>query len=163
MHGLLFLLHLDLRQRWRRPLVGLMLLAGALGACAPGLAQAGVVVVAHAGVRKLDATQVQRIFTGRVVQLGDQVFSPVNYPPGNPMRQRFLSDYLQQDEDSYTAYWTVRRYVGKGVPPRELTTTGEVILFVLNTPGAIGYLEEADVPPGMNIVATKPAAASSPR
>lgn len=162
MHGFPFLRHLHLHRRWRRPLLALWL-AGALGAVAPGLAQAGVVVVAHAGVRKLDATQVQRIFTGRVVQLGDQVFSPVNYPPGNPLRQRFLNDYLQQDEDSYTAYWTVRRYVGKGVPPRELATTGEVILFVLNTPGAIGYMEETDVPPGMNIVATRPAATSLPR
>lgn len=160
MHGFPSLPHL--REHLHRPLFGL-LLVGVLGAFGSGLAHAGVVVVAHAGVRKLDATQVQRIFTGRVVQLGGQVLLPVNYPPGNLLRQRFLNDYLQQDEDGYTAYWTVRRYVGKGVPPRELTTTGELILYVLNTPGAIGYLEETDVPPGMNIVATRPVAASAPR
>ena len=126
MHGFPSLPHL--REHLHRPLFGL-LLVGVLGAFGSGLAHAGVVVVAHAGVRKLDATQVQRIFTGRVVQLGGQVLLPVNYPPGNLLRQRFLNDYLQQDEDGYTAYWTVRRYVGKGVPPRELTTTGELILY----------------------------------
>ncbi|WP_375212912.1 hypothetical protein [Aquabacterium sp.] len=144
------------RPRW-------LLLAAALAACVPGLAQAGVVVVAHAGVRKLDVTQVQRIFTGRVVELGGQVLSPVNLPPGHLQRQRFLNEYLHQDEDSYTAYWTVRRYVGKGVPPRELASGSEVIGHVMNTPGAIGYVDESEVPSGANIQVVRSGAASAPR
>jgi len=130
---------------------------------APGLACAGVVVVGHAALRKLDTTQVYRIYTGRLVELGGQALLPVNLPPASLARQRFLNDYLQQDEDRYTAYWTVRRYVGKGVPPRELSNASEVIAYVLSTPGAIGYLDDSEVPAGMNIVATRPASASGPR
>lgn len=129
----------------------------------PHLAHAAVVVVAHTSVRKLDMAQVQRIYTGRVVELAGQALLPVNYQPGSPMRQRFLSDFLQQDEERYTAYWTVRRYVGKGVPPREMGTTAEVIAYVNTTPGAIAYLEESEVPQGMNIVAGRPSPASGPR
>ena len=129
----------------------------------PHLVQAAVVVVAHPSVRKLDAAQVQRIYTGRVVELAGQALLPVNYQPGSPMRQRFLNEFLQQDEERYTAYWTVRRYVGKGVPPRELGTTAEVIAYVNATPGAIAYLEDSEVPQGMNIVAGRPTPVQGPR
>lgn len=129
----------------------------------PGLAQAAVVIVAHASVRKLDVTQVQRIYTGRLVELGGQALLPVNQAPGSLARQRFLNEYLQQDEDRYTAYWTVRRYVGKGVPPRELATVAELIAYVINTPGAIAYLDDSEVPAGMNVVATRTTPASGPR
>lgn len=136
-----------------------------LGCCliAPGLASAAVVIVAHGNVRKLDVTQVQRIYTGRLVELSGQALLPVNQAPGSLLRQRFLNDYLQQDEDRYTAYWTVRRYVGKGVPPRELASVAEVIAYIVNTPGAIAYLDDSEVPAGMNVVATRPSAASGPR
>jgi len=129
----------------------------------PGLAHAAVVVVANGSVRKLDATQVQRIYTGRLVELGGQALLPVNFAPGSLLRQRFLNDFLQQDEDRYTAYWTVRRYVGKGVPPREISTVAEIIAYVLATPGAIAYLDESDVPAGVSVVATRPVPASAPR
>ena len=122
---------------------------------APGLAGAAVVIVAHGNVRKLDVTQVQRIYTGRLVELAGQALLPVNQAPGSLMRQRFLNDYLQQDEDRYTAYWTVRRYVGKGTPPHEVRQTAEMIDYVSKTPGAIGYIDEADLPPGMNVVLRK--------
>ena len=133
------------------------------GLLAPGLACAAVVIVAHVNVRKLDATQVQRIYTGRLVELSGQALLPVNLAPGSLLRQRFLNDFLQQDEDRYTAYWTVRRYVGKGVPPRELASVAEVIAYIVNTPGAIAYLDDSEVPAGMNVVATRPSAASGPR
>lgn len=116
---------------------------------------AGVVVVANANVHKLDTVTVQRIYTGKVIEVAGVTVTPVNLHAGHALRQRFLSDYLQQSEDNYLAYWTVRRYVGKGAPPRELSNVPEIIAFVQNTPGAVAYLDEADVPASMNVVLRK--------
>lgn len=126
-----------------------LLLAWAL--LAP-VAQAAVVVVAHSGVRKLDIATVERIYSGKVVELDGQPVVPVNLPPQHPLRQRFLKDFMQRDEPSYLAYWTVRRYVGKGAPPKEVSNSAEVIQHVLNNPGAIGYMEESEVPHGVSII-----------
>ncbi|MGQ0597887.1 hypothetical protein [Aquabacterium sp.] len=115
-------------------------------------AMAGVVVVAHANMHKLDLPTLQRIYTGKVIEVGGVSVSPINVRAGQPLRQRFLADYLQQTDDAYVAYWTVRRYVGKGVPPRELPTVADVISYVQSTPGAVAYLDEADVPASMNVV-----------
>ncbi len=118
-------------------------------------AMAGVVVVAHANMHKLDLPTLQRIYTGKVIEVGGVSVSPINLKAGQPLRQRFLADYLQQTDDAYVAYWTVRRYVGKGVPPRELPTAADVISYVQSTPGAVAYLDEADVPASMNVVLRK--------
>lgn len=125
------------------------LLTGGLPALA---ADRAVVIVGHAAVRKLDLPTLRRIYTGKTVEVDGVRVAPVNAAPGTGLRQRFLADYLETSEDEYVAYWTVRRYVGKGTPPTELRSVAEVVDFVSRTPGAIGYLEEADVPRGMNVL-----------
>jgi ABC-type phosphate transport system substrate-binding protein len=123
------------------------LLALVLG---PAHAQ-NVVVIGHEGVSKLNTTTVQRVFTGKVIEVEGVHVTAVNLKSG-VLRDRFLQRYLNQDDDKYTAYWTVRRFIGKGIPPRELSSSAEVIDFVQNTPGAIGYIDESEVKPGLNVV-----------
>jgi ABC-type phosphate transport system substrate-binding protein len=134
----------------RSACVALILLAGARAA------QAGVVVIGHPGLAvKLDQPTLQKIFTGKVIEVSGVSVTAVNAHPGSPLRNQFLQLYLKQDEDKYTAYWTVRRYIGKGVPPRELATSGDIIAFVTSTPGAVGYVDESDLTPGLNVLLHK--------
>ncbi len=112
----------------------------------------GVVIIGNANLRQLDANTVARIYTGKVIEVDGVAVTAVNASSGSPVRNRFLQAYLKQDEDKYTAYWTVRRYIGKGASPRELTRSADVINFVNSTPGAIGYIDEADVQPGINVL-----------
>ncbi len=116
-------------------------------------AQSGVVVIGHAGLERIDPATVQRIYTGRVVDLAGVSLKPCNVSAGDPVRERFLHTYLKQDDENYIAYWTVRRYIGKGVPPKELPNAAEVIRYVQSTPGAIGYIDESSVIPGLNVLA----------
>ena len=115
-------------------------------------AAGGVVVIGHASLTRLDITTVEKIYTGKVIEVDGIVVKPVNATSGSAVRNRFLQVYLNEDEDKYTAYWTVRRYIGKGVSPRELTNSADVINFVKSTPGAIGYIDDADVQPGINVL-----------
>jgi hypothetical protein len=128
-----------------------LLLAGLM---ALGMASswAGVVIVGHPGVRKLDAETLQRIYAGKVIEVGGVTVSPVHLPVAAPQRQRFMADVMQQTEDNYQAYWTVRRYVGKGTPPRELRSLAEVLAHVAHTPGGLAYVDDADLPVGANVV-----------
>lgn len=116
------------------------------------LAGEPVAVIAYAGMPKTDATALQRLYTGRSVSIGQLSAMPVNLPAGHPARQSFLESLLGQNDEQYTAYWLVRRYVGKGAPPKEVADIGEVLDYVRNTPGAVGYLPLSSVPPGVNII-----------
>lgn len=119
---------------------------------APARADDGVVVIANAPLKGLDAEALRRIYSGRTVELDGQALRPVNLAPGQALRRRFLATVMQQDDEDYVAYWTVRRYIGKGTPPRELRSSGEVIDYVSRTPGAIGYIDAGELRPGLNVV-----------
>jgi len=128
------------------------LLLALVSAAGEASASDGVVIIGNANLRQLDANTVARIYTGKVIEVNGVAVTAVNASTGSPVRNRFLQAYLKQDEDKYTAYWTVRRYIGKGASPRELTRSADVINFVNSTPGAIGYIDEADVEPGINVL-----------
>ena len=136
----------------RAKLVALLLLAIGL---LPSAMAGEVLVIGHPGMGKLDGTAIQKIFTGRIVELGGSPIIAVNQPPGSPARNRFLEAFLGQDEEKYTAYWTVRRFIGKGLPPKDLSTASEIMQFVHTTPGAIAYIDAAELKPGLNILARK--------
>lgn len=112
----------------------------------------GVVIIGNANVKRLDAATVARIYMGRVVEVDGVPVIAINANAGSAIRTRFLATYLNQDEDKYTAYWTVRRYIGKGAWPKEVTGSANVISYVNATPGAIGYIDEDDLKPGVNVL-----------
>ena len=127
-------------------------LAVALLAAAVDLRAQGVVVIGHANLRKLDANTVARIYMGRVIEVDGIPVTAINAVAGSDVRIRFLRSFLNQDEEKYIAYWTVRRYIGKGAWPREIAKSADLIRYVTSTPGAIGYIDAADVEPGMNVL-----------
>lgn len=112
----------------------------------------GVVVIGHSSIKRLDAPTLARIYTGRVIEVDGVPVTAINANAGSDVRIRFLQLFLNQDEDKYIAYWTVRRYIGKGASPREMSKSSDVIRFVTSTPGAIGYIDAADLQPGLNVL-----------
>jgi ABC-type phosphate transport system substrate-binding protein len=110
-----------------------------------------MVVIAHPSVGKLDITTIQRIFSGKIIELNGMPIKPFNLSAG-VIRSRFLQRFLKQDDDKYVAYWIVRNFIGKGAPPQELSSAAQMIQFVKTTPGAIGYIDESEVNAGINVI-----------
>lgn len=135
----------------RRVLVPLLLLLAGTGAGRLEAAD-GVVVIGHPALRPINALTLEKIYTGKLIQLGEVFVTPVNAEAGSRLRERFLQAYLKQDEGRYTGYWRVRRSIGQGKPPRELASAEDVIQFVNTTPGAIGYIDEKDLRPGVLVL-----------
>lgn len=136
----------------RKVLIRCGLVAGFLGGMAGGANAEEVVVIAHSALPKADRPAVLRLFTGRTVSIGAQNVTPVNLPPGNPVREEFLKACLEQTEEQYTGYWLVRRYVGKGAPPIEMGSVDEVLKYVQDTPGAVGYVPVSKLPRNANVI-----------
>ena len=103
----------------------------------------GVVVIAHPDTPAITEDTLQKIYLGKVVEVDGRPIVPVNLSKGNILRFAFMQQVMAQDDDKFTAYWTVRRYIGKGSPPREFSSVREQLEFVRVTPGAVGYGEVA--------------------
>jgi len=110
------------------------------------------VLIGSPGMGRIDSATAARLYTGRIIEVAGQAVTVVNAPVGTPLRTRFLALVLQQDDEQYRAYWTVRRHVGKGAPPRELASSAEVIAYVMANPGAVGYIDASELRNGMNVV-----------
>lgn len=136
-------------QAFLKSLICLLLLANGAAQAAD---EGGFAVIGHSGVARVNAATLGRLYTGRAIEVGGIAATVVNLAPGVAARDRFLSQVLNLDNDRYVAYWTVRRHVGKGVPPREFRSAAELIDYVQATPGAIGYIAAAELKPGLNVV-----------
>lgn len=117
-----------------------------------GAAGDDIVVIAYPTLPKTDRLTLQRLYTGRIVSISQQLVLPINLPAGTAARDEFLQWVMEQNEEEYTGYWLVRRYVGKGSPPKELGNIDEVIKYIAVTPGAVGYVPLSKVPPGANVI-----------
>lgn len=120
----------------------------------PGAAFAKIVVIGNGDIGSLSNDTILRIYTGRVIEVNGISVTPVNVRPNSKNRNLFLKTYLNQDEDKYSAYWTVRRFIGKGTPPVELKNDEEVLRFVMEKKGAIGYVDDknVEIPGTVNIL-----------
>ena len=129
---------------------------------AAGLAPAAVprpslLVVGHADTPALSESTLQKIYLGKVVEVDGKPIIPVNLARGNALRRDFMGQILAQDEDKFTAYWTVRRYIGQGSPPREFASVEEQMAYIRATPGAVGYVDASvEVTPGLKTLLRKP-------
>jgi ABC-type phosphate transport system substrate-binding protein len=116
-----------------------------------------LMVVAHVDTPVLNEDTLQKVYLGKVVEVNGQPIIPVNLTRGNALRKAFMEQFLTQDDEKFIAYWTVRRYIGKGTPPIEFATIEQQLQFVRSTPGAVGYVDEsADIKQGLRTLLKKP-------
>ena len=82
-----------------------------------------------------------------------QVMVPVEPPGKSPVRQRFSLEVYGKQVLAISAYWQQQIFNGKGVPPPERATDAEIVTFVRETPGAIGYVWAGSDTTGVKVVA----------
>lgn len=102
------------------------------------------IVISNSNVPALDKKTIAKIYTGKIITLDNVTVIPVDRSDMN-LKNRFLQNYLDMDNDKYIAYWTVRHYIGKGVAPREIDSARKLIDFIAGNEGAIGYITQQEL------------------
>jgi len=121
------------------------------------MASGVLMVIANPDTPALSEDTLQKVYLGKVIEVDGRSITPVNLTKGNSLRKAFMEQYLTQDDDKFVAYWTVRRYIGKGTPPREFATVEQQLEFLRATPGAVGYADDsADITHGLQTLLRKP-------
>jgi hypothetical protein len=115
-----------------------------------------VLVVAHPNTPSMDGETLQKVFLGKVIMVNGVSVIPVNLAPGTAERRAFMDLVMGQGDEKFISYWTVRRYIGKGQPPKEFSSPQELLDYVRATPGAIGYLSGAVAKDGLVILLKRP-------
>lgn len=112
-----------------------------------GMAWADVVIIAHQKVpeTRLTAKDLQEIFLGNRVQWNDNsVIKPVTLKD-QKLHEAFLKQYIKKTVSQWVAHWKRQVFTGNGTPPQQFATPQELLKFVTETAGTIGYVD-AEMP-----------------
>jgi ABC-type phosphate transport system substrate-binding protein len=104
-------------------------------------------------------TQITRLKVGEIFLKKEkrwpdgQPAVPVEPPGKSAVRQRFDQEIFGKPVIAISAYWQQMIFGGKGVPPPEKASDAEIVAFVRDTPGAIGYVWSGADASGVKVVA----------
>ena len=101
-----------------------------------------VVVNARCGVAAMTRNEVVNVFFGRNrLFFNGAEAQPVDMPDTHPDRTRFYSGLVGKDISEVNAYWSRQVFSGRMRPPAKVTTSEEVLKWVVSHPGGIGFVE----------------------
>jgi ABC-type phosphate transport system substrate-binding protein len=78
---------------------------------------------------------------------------PVEPSGKSPVRQRFTLEIYGKQVIAISAYWQQMIFGGKAVPPPEKSTDADIVAFVRDTPGGVGYVWSGADLSGVKVVA----------
>lgn len=155
-----------MNRRTRLGLAALALSSAALVLLGPGHAQTRVepiMLVVHVsrGTPALSPTDLKNIYLGRKKLWSDgTAIQPYMRPPRAAAGFTFHRDVLKMTPARFRHHWQGLQLSGQGSQPRTFTLATDVLQAVAASPGAIGYLTEAEVqkfprPPQVRVLAIK--------
>ncbi len=110
-----------------------------------GVLHADIVIIANpdSGIERLSQNEAINVFMGRYRQLPSGITAlPLDLTPA---KAEFYQRLVRRTPAEINSYWARLVFSGQGSPPRQLSSTDEVLDVVANNRGAIGYVDRASV------------------
>lgn len=114
-----------------------------------------VIASKNAPVERLDQKMIQAIFLGKksIWPDGSQI-EFVILDPGNT-HKTFLKTYIKKTPSRYKTYWKKRVFTGKGLYPKSFASEKELLAYIAERKGAIGYVSKSTDTTGVKVVSRK--------
>ena len=128
-------------------------------ACSFGYSQSSkfkVVVNDANSISEITKHELSDIFLKKTSKWSDnKKIEPINLDADSNTRQAFAKSVHNKSVNAINAYWQKKIFTGKGVPPVEKRSDAEIITFVKENPGAIGYVSSNASVAGVKVVMVK--------
>jgi ABC-type phosphate transport system substrate-binding protein len=117
----------------------------------------GVLIIANesTAVSSLDRDDVKQIFLGRKTTWDDDTKITFVVQDRTKAGDAFLKAYLQKTASQYDNYWKKQVFTGQGRAPYSFSSNQELVEFVSQTPGAIGYVSKTTNTEGTKIITVR--------
>ena len=92
-------------------------------------------------IKDISKQQITRCFMKQTTKWPNGLpVTPVDQAASSAVRESFSNSVLERDVSAVKSYWQRQIFSGRGVPPPEKASDGEVLAFVRANPGAVGYV-----------------------
>jgi ABC-type phosphate transport system substrate-binding protein len=107
-----------------------------------------IIVNPNNPITSVDRDFVRDAYLKKTTEWGNgAALRPIDLAPRFPQRDRFTQEVVHKTPSQLKSYWNQQIFSGKGVPPPEADSVDDVIGYVLEHPGAVGYVP-ASADPG---------------
>jgi ABC-type phosphate transport system substrate-binding protein len=127
-------------------LVGVVMIL--LGSSGNTYAKTVVIANDDIDVRTINKRELQKVFLGRTSELGGQRVVLATLREGLSHKE-FTENYLQMTPQQFTNHWRKIVFSGTGKEPKSFDSEAELVKFVSETPGAIGYVSASTTTNGV--------------
>ena len=102
-----------------------------------------IVVIANKNVGDTELSQadIKEIFLGKKKKWSNNSRIHFAVIKDAAVHEAFLQTYVNRSSNQYKNHWKNMVFTGKGKMPKSFDTTAELVEFVANTSGAIGYAD----------------------
>lgn len=109
-------------------------------------AEIAVIVRPSVAATKVDTQTIADIFLGKTNNLPDGTrLTAVDQDDKSAIYVKFADKLLKKTPAQLNAFWSRLVFTGKGAPPQQLASDGDVIDLVAQTAGSIGYVKASAV------------------
>lgn len=109
----------------------------------PGMAIAGdIIVIGNKSVAesKLAKSDIKKIYLGTKTTWSDKKKIVFVTQDNTSVSEPFLKTYVKKSVSQFSSYWKSKVFTGQGTPPKSFASDEELVQFVAQTEGAIGYV-----------------------
>jgi ABC-type phosphate transport system substrate-binding protein len=133
------------------------LVLAVLVALAPRPVAAGVIIVANPSVEadSIGIDTLKDYYLGNTTSWADGKSIRTALPAAGPVLTEFLKTCVKKTPSHFGLLWKKAVFTGTGTPPAEFATDADLLEFVANTPGAIGFVAAGTPVRGVKILPVK--------
>ena len=114
-------------------------------------------IIANQNVKETTLTKndVVQIFKGNKLTWSDGGTIKVSIIGKNTSLSGFLTEHLQMPYRAYTSYWKKVVFSGKAALPKKFASDADIVDYVANTPGSIGFVSSSEGLKAAKVISVK--------
>lgn len=140
----------------RKLIAFLVLLMTILAVVLPSLSTAEVLVIVNPklNITQLSTEDVKKVFLGKKMTWEDEKDTEIKFVliPDEDCHDEFVKRYTQKTTGQFKRYWNNMLFTGKGQLPKNANSIKDMIQFVADTEGAIGYVAPGSPLEGVTVI-----------
>ena len=116
-----------------------------------------VLVIANSSVEvdSVSSKFLKKVYLGKSKKWEDgEKLVPVSLKKGE-VHTNFIKEVVKKSISQFNTYWKKKIFTGKGTPPKSFDTEAELVKYIKNTPGSLGYISSTTPHDGVKVLNIK--------
>ncbi|MEW6709388.1 MAG: hypothetical protein AB1403_06130 [Candidatus Riflebacteria bacterium] len=142
---------------FKKLVIGIFIVLALIVSFTPAGNADDVIVIVNNSVAQteISAKDLSNIFLGKKKSWdGGQKAVPVTLESG-PTHENFMKTYLKKSASQFSTFWKQAIFTGQGIPPKSVNSENDVVKFVSENEGAVGYILSSTPHDNVKTIAVK--------